>query len=120
MSERRTRRQAALAAAAATTATATPTADEANDTLTNISQHEATVNGNDNANNINKVGSNGNGIASLDPKVDNYPKENIFLFWPNIIGMRLLCSCNTMVLLHSFVVFYMIVTLVVARTDLEA
>ncbi|KAF3071133.1 CDP-diacylglycerol-inositol 3-phosphatidyltransferase [Daldinia childiae] len=84
MSERRTRRQAALAAAAA--ATGTPTADEANDTLTNISQHEATINGNDNANNINKVGSNGNVIASLDPKVDNYPKENIFLFWPNIIG----------------------------------
>ncbi|KAI1657390.1 CDP-alcohol phosphatidyltransferase-domain-containing protein [Daldinia decipiens] len=86
MSERRTRRQAALAAATAAAAAATPTANEVNDTITNISQHETTINGNDNANNINKVGSNGNAVASLDPKVENYPNENIFLFWPNIIG----------------------------------
>lgn len=28
---------------------------------------------------------NGNGVAHSQDK-DEYPKENIFLFWPNIIG----------------------------------
>ncbi|KAI1476601.1 CDP-alcohol phosphatidyltransferase-domain-containing protein [Daldinia eschscholtzii] len=82
MSERRTRRQAALAAAAA------PTAGDADDTLTNKSQHEVTVSDNQDAKNINQVGINANGgaIRSLDPKIDSQSKENIFLFWPNIIG----------------------------------
>ncbi|KAI8960859.1 CDP-alcohol phosphatidyltransferase-domain-containing protein [Daldinia sp. FL1419] len=79
MSERRTRRQAALASAAESTA------NVADDT---INQPEATMNGNGDASNTNKAVSNGNGsaIASLDSKADDYPKENIFLFWPNIIG----------------------------------
>ncbi|KAK6955605.1 hypothetical protein Daesc_003247 [Daldinia eschscholtzii] len=82
MSERRTRRQAALAAATA------PTAGDADDTLTNKSQHEVTVSDNQNAKDINQIGitANGGAIRSLDPKVDSQPKENIFLFWPNIIG----------------------------------
>ncbi|KAI1381330.1 CDP-alcohol phosphatidyltransferase-domain-containing protein [Hypoxylon crocopeplum] len=66
MSERRTRRQAALAAAAAA----------ADDTPT-ISDKEVTImNGN----------GNGQAVISSDSKVDSAPRENIFLFWPNIIG----------------------------------
>ncbi|KAI1412388.1 CDP-alcohol phosphatidyltransferase-domain-containing protein [Hypoxylon sp. FL1857] len=70
MSERRTRRQAALAAAAAA----------ADDTPTKYNQDEAVMNGSSNGND------NGEAVAPPDPKVDSSPRENIFLFWPNIIG----------------------------------
>ncbi|KAI1102010.1 CDP-alcohol phosphatidyltransferase-domain-containing protein [Jackrogersella minutella] len=71
MSERRTRRQAALAAAAA-----------ANDTPTKSNNDEVAMNGNGGSN------TNGNvqAVAPLDHKVDDSPRENIFVFWPNIIG----------------------------------
>ncbi|KAI0010649.1 CDP-alcohol phosphatidyltransferase-domain-containing protein [Xylariaceae sp. FL0662B] len=67
MSERRTRRQAAQAALAAAAATA-------DDTPTK-STSEPTMNGND-----------ANPVVSLSSDVDTSPRENIFLFWPNIIG----------------------------------
>ncbi|KAI1213636.1 CDP-alcohol phosphatidyltransferase-domain-containing protein [Annulohypoxylon truncatum] len=71
MSERRTRRQAALAAAAA-----------ANDTPTKSNNHD------DVALNSDGISNDGNGlaVAPSDSKVDNSPRENIFIFWPNIIG----------------------------------
>ncbi|KAI0884874.1 CDP-alcohol phosphatidyltransferase-domain-containing protein [Annulohypoxylon maeteangense] len=71
MSERRTRRQAALAAAAV--ANDTPTKSNNND--------DVTMNGKD-------VSNDGNGlaVAPSESKVDNSPRENIFVFWPNIIG----------------------------------
>ncbi|KAI1453807.1 CDP-alcohol phosphatidyltransferase-domain-containing protein [Annulohypoxylon moriforme] len=70
MSERRTRRQAALAAAAA-----------ADDTPTKSNNNDATMNGNGISND-----ENGLAVAPSESKVDNYPRENIFIFWPNIIG----------------------------------
>ena len=59
MSERRTRRQAAMAAA-----NETPTETEA------------------------RQDANGNGDAHVSPapKTNAGPAENIFLFWPNLIG----------------------------------
>ncbi|KAI0100702.1 CDP-alcohol phosphatidyltransferase-domain-containing protein [Hypoxylon sp. NC0597] len=70
MSERRTRRQAALAAAAAA----------ADDTAAKSNQDETIMNGSGNEND------NGLAVAPSDSKVDSSPQENIFIFWPNIIG----------------------------------
>ncbi|KAI1766844.1 CDP-alcohol phosphatidyltransferase-domain-containing protein [Hypoxylon sp. FL1150] len=64
MSERVTRRQAALAAAAEDTP--------------NGSNKAVAINGNGNGN--------GNIQAAADAIADAIPRENIFLFWPNIIG----------------------------------
>ncbi|OTA91044.1 hypothetical protein M434DRAFT_397527 [Hypoxylon sp. CO27-5] len=69
MSERRTRRQAALAAAAA-----------ADDTAAKPNQDETIMNGNSNEND------NGEAVVPSDSKIDSSPRENIFIFWPNIIG----------------------------------
>ncbi|KAI1449355.1 CDP-alcohol phosphatidyltransferase-domain-containing protein [Annulohypoxylon stygium] len=69
MSERRTRRQAALAAAAA-----------ANDTPTK-SNNDVAMNGNGI-----DTDENGLAVAPSDSKAEDYPHENIFIFWPNIIG----------------------------------
>ncbi|KAI0843688.1 CDP-alcohol phosphatidyltransferase-domain-containing protein [Hypoxylon sp. FL0890] len=69
MSERRTRRRAALAAAAA-----------ADDAPTKSNQDKTIMNGSGNGND------NGEAVAPSDSKVDVSPRENIFIFWPNIIG----------------------------------
>lgn len=60
MTERVTRRQAALAAAA--------------DTPNRSNKESVAINGN------------GNIQAAADAIADASPRENIFLFWPNIIG----------------------------------
>ena len=72
MSERRTRRQAAMEAAAVAAST--------DETPIKTDEAETTMNGN------------GQAVASSDPKVEDASEEsqeNIFLFWPNIIGMCL-------------------------------
>ncbi|KAI2624671.1 CDP-alcohol phosphatidyltransferase-domain-containing protein [Hypomontagnella submonticulosa] len=69
MSERRTRRQAAMEAAAVAAST--------DETPIKTDEAEVTMNGN------------AQPVASSDAKVDGTPQEpqeNIFLFWPNIIG----------------------------------
>ncbi|KAI1139829.1 hypothetical protein F5Y05DRAFT_333896 [Hypoxylon sp. FL0543] len=70
MSERRTRRQAALAAAAA-----------ADDTPTKSNQDEKIMDGKSNGDD------NGEAVAPSDSKVDGLPRENIFVFWPNILEL---------------------------------
>ncbi|KAI2464299.1 CDP-alcohol phosphatidyltransferase-domain-containing protein [Annulohypoxylon bovei var. microspora] len=70
MPERRTRRQAALAAAAA-----------ANDTPTKSNNDDIAINGNGISNDEKDLA-----VAPSDSKALNFPKENIFIFWPNIIG----------------------------------
>ncbi|KAI2611694.1 CDP-alcohol phosphatidyltransferase-domain-containing protein [Hypoxylon fragiforme] len=77
MSERRTRRQAALAAAA----TATATAD---DTLTTPHKDAPTLNGDSS-----DIGNGQAVMASKSKPKNSLPEpehENIFGFWPNIIG----------------------------------
>ncbi|EMR69400.1 hypothetical protein MGN70_012530 [Eutypa lata] len=65
MSERRTRRQTALAAAS-------------NDETPTKATSDITTNGN-------SVGSNDHAVAT-DENMSTIPKENIFIFWPNVIG----------------------------------
>lgn len=67
MSERRTRRQTALAAAS-------------NDETPTKATSDITTNGN-------SVGSNDHAVAT-DEIMSTIPKENIFIFWPNVIGMQ--------------------------------
>lgn len=73
MSERKTRRQAAMeAAAAAADADSTPTKSNAHGDMNGNSHAQTPI--------------------TLD--ADDGPSENIFLFWPNLIGRcsRLPCS----------------------------
>lgn len=75
MSVRQTRRQAAAAAAAAAATAESP----------KIASEEP----------IEQVAMNGNGNGNtLTESSENVPKENIFLFWPNIIGMVISRSSN--------------------------